>query len=136
MTADQVQDSLSSTFGTADAASAALGLTIEEVPTVTVESARSEGDDDNDDTWGGGGGGGGVVDDGGRNVDGENAASRQSSLTGAEGGASGFDGIAAALIAALLVAIPLVGTMYVAARHGVGNVPLDILSRVLAARYT
>jgi hypothetical protein len=29
------------------------------------------------------------------------------------------------LIAALLIAIPLLGTMYVAARHGVGKVPLD-----------
>ena len=39
--------------------------------------------------------------------------------------AVGFDGIAALLIAALLIAIPLLGTMYVAARHGVGKVPLD-----------
>ena len=45
--------------------------------------------------------------------------------TGAAGGAIGFDGIAALLIAALLIAIPLLGTMYVAARHGVGKVPLD-----------
>ena len=42
------------------------------------------------------------------------------------GEAAGYDGIpvAALLIAAMLIAIPLVGTMYVAARHGVGKVPL------------
>jgi len=41
------------------------------------------------------------------------------------GEASGYEGGAAALlIAAMLIAIPLVGTMYVAARHGVGKVPL------------
>ena len=36
MAADEVQTSLASTLGTADAASAALGLTIEEVPTIVV----------------------------------------------------------------------------------------------------
>ena len=36
MTADEVQTSLSSTLGTADAASTALGLTVEEVPTTTT----------------------------------------------------------------------------------------------------
>ena len=41
------------------------------------------------------------------------------------GEASGYEGgVAALLIAAMLIAIPLVGTMYVAARHGVGKVPL------------
>jgi len=41
------------------------------------------------------------------------------------GEAAGYDGsVAALLIAAMLVAIPLAGSMYVAARHGVGKVPL------------
>jgi hypothetical protein len=39
MAADEVQTSLASTLGTADAASAALGLTIEEVPTIVVLAA-------------------------------------------------------------------------------------------------
>ena len=39
--------------------------------------------------------------------------------------AAGYDGgVAALLIAAMLIAIPLAGSMYVAARHGVGKVPL------------
>eukprot|EP00964_Phaeocystis_antarctica_P063422 scaffold38072_cov60-Phaeocystis_antarctica.AAC.1 len=42
----------------------------------------------------------------------------------AVGESTGYDGVAALLIAALLIAIPLVGTMYVAARHGAGKVPL------------
>ena len=46
-----------------------------------------------------------------------------SSLT-VVGGAAGYDGIAALLIVTLLIAIPLVGTMYIAARHGAGKVPL------------
>jgi hypothetical protein len=50
--------------------------------------------------------------------------STSSALTVA-GGAAGYDGgVAALLIAAMLIAIPLLGTMYVAARHGVGKVPL------------
>ena len=41
------------------------------------------------------------------------------------GEAAGHDGgVAALLIAAMLIAVPLLGTMYVAARHGIGNVPL------------
>ena len=40
MTADEVQTSLSSTLGTADAASAALGVTVEKVPTTTVALAE------------------------------------------------------------------------------------------------
>jgi hypothetical protein len=40
------------------------------------------------------------------------------------GESTGYDGVAALLIAALLIAIPLVGTIYVAARHGAGKVPL------------
>jgi hypothetical protein len=40
MTADEVQTSLSSTLGTADAASTALGVTVEEVPTITVALAE------------------------------------------------------------------------------------------------
>ena len=40
MTADEVQTSLSSTLGTADAASTALGLTVEEVPTSAVALAE------------------------------------------------------------------------------------------------
>ena len=41
------------------------------------------------------------------------------------GEAAGYDGsVAALLIAAMLIAIPLAGSMYVAARHGVGKVPL------------
>ena len=38
MTADDMQTSLSSSLGTAGAASAVLGVTVEEVPTITVES--------------------------------------------------------------------------------------------------
>ena len=41
------------------------------------------------------------------------------------GEAAGHDGgVAVLLIAAMLIAVPLLGTMYVAARHGIGNVPL------------
>ncbi len=40
MTADEVQTSLSSTLGTANAASTALGFTVEEVPTTTVALAE------------------------------------------------------------------------------------------------
>jgi hypothetical protein len=76
----------------------------------------------------GGGGGGGNGSGRGRN-DGENATDSPSSLTGAAGGAAGFHGISALLIGALLIAIPLLGTMYVAARHGVGKVPLDTSPR-------
>ena len=42
MAADEVQTSLASTLGTADAASAALGLTIEEVPTIVVLTPVAE----------------------------------------------------------------------------------------------
>ena len=42
MTADQVQTSLSSSLGTADAASTALGVTVEKVPTITVRSDSSD----------------------------------------------------------------------------------------------
>ena len=45
-TADQVQTSLSSTLGTVSDASTALGVTVEEVPTITVESALSDSSDD------------------------------------------------------------------------------------------
>ena len=45
-TADAVQTSLSSSFGTAADASTALGVTVEEVPTITVESALSDSSDD------------------------------------------------------------------------------------------
>ena len=41
MTADQVQTSLSSSLGTADAASTALGITVEEVPTITSSHSHS-----------------------------------------------------------------------------------------------
>ena len=41
------------------------------------------------------------------------------------GEAAGHDGgVAVLLIAAMLIAVSLLGTMYVAARHGIGNVPL------------
>ena len=41
------------------------------------------------------------------------------------GEAAGHDGVAAALlIAAMLIVVPLLGTMYIAAQHGIGNVPL------------
>ena len=43
-TADVLQALLSSSFGTADAASTALGVTIEEVPTITFESAAADSD--------------------------------------------------------------------------------------------
>jgi len=42
MAADEVQTSLASTLGTADAASAALGLTIEEMPTIVVLTPVAE----------------------------------------------------------------------------------------------
>ena len=38
--------------------------------------------------------------------------------------ASGYDGFTALLIIVLLISTPLLGTMYVAARYGVGKVPL------------
>eukprot|EP00964_Phaeocystis_antarctica_P067957 scaffold41164_cov69-Phaeocystis_antarctica.AAC.1 len=44
-TADAVQTSLSSTLGTAAAASAALGVTVEEVPTVALADGGSESED-------------------------------------------------------------------------------------------
>ena len=44
-TADQVQTSLTSTLGTAKDASTALEITVEEVPTITVESDMDESDD-------------------------------------------------------------------------------------------
>ena len=47
-TADQVQTSLSSSLGTADAASTALGVTVEKVPTITVKSDRSDSSADLD----------------------------------------------------------------------------------------
>jgi len=53
----------------------------------------------------------------------DGTAAVDSSLT-VVGESTGYDGVAALLIAALLIAIPLVGTMYVAARHGAGKVPL------------
>jgi len=43
-TADVLRTSLSSSLGTAVAASAALGVTVEEVPTITVESDSSSDD--------------------------------------------------------------------------------------------
>ena len=57
-------------------------------------------------------------------------AAVDSPLTAA-GGAAGYDGtpIAALLIAALLIAIPMVGTMYVAAWHGAGKVPPVLCAR-------
>ena len=45
-TADQVQTLLSSTLSTVSDASVALGVTVEEVPTITVESALSDSSDD------------------------------------------------------------------------------------------
>jgi len=41
-TADQVQTSLSSSLGTADDASAALGITVEEVPTITSSQSSTD----------------------------------------------------------------------------------------------
>ena len=43
-TADQVKTSLSSSLGTADDASTALGITVEEMPTITVKSSLSDDD--------------------------------------------------------------------------------------------
>ena len=57
-TADAVQTSLSSTFGTAAAASAALGVTVEEVPTVALAESEDPltppGSDDSQSSCGGG----------------------------------------------------------------------------------
>jgi hypothetical protein len=43
MTVDAMQTSLTSTFGTADAASTALGITVESDPTISVESSIDPG---------------------------------------------------------------------------------------------
>ena len=45
-TADALRTSLSSSLGTAEAASDALGITVEEVPTITVESDMSDSSSD------------------------------------------------------------------------------------------
>ena len=45
-TADALRTSLSSNLGTAEAASDALGITVEEVPTITVESDMSDSSSD------------------------------------------------------------------------------------------
>ena len=47
-TADEVKTSLSSSLGTTAAASTALGITVEEMPTITVKSSRSDSSNDLD----------------------------------------------------------------------------------------
>ena len=69
MTVDAMQTSLTSTFGTADAASTALGITVESDPTVTISSSAPKA----------------VTDAGASNVEGDSDSSPIGAIIGALG---------------------------------------------------